>query len=474
MITCPECGSSKAKNHQKRAGKQWYICMEEKPGSGRKVKPHGGMEPIEVCGRTFTSDEPNDFSKETDNRPSEDRVEFVESGNYAVAETFTSNDVKTLDELIQKCRVDTAVWEVDRWVANKYETPMKVGVKGQERPIIVVQYQIKAWLIRKVPIKHEWPAIQPVRLHRPLAPKFGPVKSDCGTRVLILPDSQNGYCRDMTTGYLNPMHDRQAWDIGLQMAHILRPDRIILMGDMLDLAELTDRFIKMPEFYFTTQAALKELHWWLAQLADTGAQIDYIEGNHEFRLRRAVINNIIAAYSLRPANQPEAPEVLSVENLLGLEDLGVRYHKPYPEAHLWLNDNLRVSHGEVARKGSGDTVKEMLREARNSEITAHSHRLELMAKTVHPRKGPRVYLAYNVGTLARLDIGAVPAAGSRQNWHQGFATGWYEESGGHLHEIYLHAIYGGKMMYQGRVLQARKHLDQMAAEATGIREMVRG
>ncbi len=474
MITCPDCGSSKIKNHQKRAGKQQYICMEEKPGSGRMVQPHGGREPIEACGRIFTSDEPNDFSKEADNRPGEDKVEFVDSGNYAVAETFTSDDVKTLDELIKACQVDTAVWEVDRWVANKYETPMKVGVKGQERPIIVVQYQVKAWLIRKLPTKHEWPAIQPVRLHRPLAPKFAPSKSDYGTRVLILPDSQNGYRRDMNPGYLEPMHDRQAWDMGLQMAHLLRPDRIILLGDMLDLSELTDKFIKAPEFYFTTQAALKELHWWLAQLADTGAQIDYLEGNHEFRLRRAVINNIIAAYSLRPANQPEAPEALSVENLLGLESLGVLYHKPYPDAHIWLNDNLRVSHGEVARKGSGDTVKEMLREARNSEITAHSHRLELMAKTVYPRKGPRVYLAFNVGTLARLDIGAVPAAGSRQNWHQGLATGWYQEGGDHLFEIYLHAIYGRRMMYQGRVLQARKHLDRLAAEATGIREMVRG
>ncbi len=401
-----------------------------------------------------------------------EKTEFAEEGNYATAELKTLKNATTLNDLLEACEVDLDIWEVEKWVANKWPVTMKFGAKGDEEAIQIQQYQIKAWLIRKVPIKHEWPVIQPVKLSRPLTPRFKPARQGYPT-VLIIPDSQNGYWRDMRTGYLKPMHDRRAWDLVLQVAHRMKPDRIVLLGDMLDLSEWTDKFVKSPEFYFTTQVALKELFWWLTQLADTGAQIDYLEGNHENRLWRAIVKNMIAGYQLNPANQPDAPAAMSVENLLSLKDLGIQYHKPYPGAHIWLNDNLRVSHGDVARKRSGATVKEMLQDARNSEVAAHSHRLEMAGITVHPHKGPRTYVVYNLGTLARQEQGVVPSSGGRQNWQQGFGTGWYQIGGDHLFEIYPHPIYGGQIMYQGCLLKARQNLSQLAAEATGVAELIK-
>lgn len=42
-------------------------------------------------------------------------------GDTAEIAQLTSEPVRTLDDLIRVCQIDTAVWEVERWVANKWE-----------------------------------------------------------------------------------------------------------------------------------------------------------------------------------------------------------------------------------------------------------------------------------------------------------------------------------------------------------------
>jgi hypothetical protein len=74
--------------------------------------------------------------------------------------------IHTLEELVEHCEVDLDVWEVERWVCNKWDVamaepatttmiPNKRGVdvpmwkRGSNKPIVQPLFQIKAWLIRR-------------------------------------------------------------------------------------------------------------------------------------------------------------------------------------------------------------------------------------------------------------------------------------------------------------------------------------
>jgi hypothetical protein len=227
-----------------------------------------------------------------------------------------------------------------------------------------------------------------------------------------------------------------------------------MLGDMFDFPMFSDKYKKSPEFYFTTQPALEENHAWFRRLANTGAEIHYFEGNHEMRLRDLTIANTIESYGLKPANQPEAPPAVSVEHLAGLDSLGVIYHGNYPHGEYWLNDNLRVSHGVFVRSGGGKTVEAVVKDARNSEIFGHIHRLESAHKTVHPRGGPKTYGAYSCGTIARLDSGIVPSNATRQDWQQGLSIVNFEEGNG-LFEVLQYPIFGGVAIVNGYKYKSR-------------------
>jgi hypothetical protein len=59
--------------------------------------------------------------------------------------------VKTLEDMIRVCEIDTEQWEIERWVCNKWEVGMKPETeKGTPLvPVISELFQIKVWLRRK-------------------------------------------------------------------------------------------------------------------------------------------------------------------------------------------------------------------------------------------------------------------------------------------------------------------------------------
>jgi len=402
-----------------------------------------------------------------------EKEEFTEDGNHAILEkrSFTNpylqdggslSNPRTLNELLEACGVDTTIWKVDKYVVNKWEVSMNTVEGIINRPL----FQVKAWLIRKEPIKHDFPVVAAIQASsKVLAHASKSYSKKNMHQALVIPDSQNGYSRDINTGKLDPFHDRRAWDLCVQVAKRERPDVIVLLGDMLDLPDWSDKFLRSPEFYFTTQPALNELHWWISQLARTGAEMYYIEGNHERRMAKAVITNLISAYNIKPANQPDIPASMSVPNLLGLKDLGVSYRGPYPKGEYWINDNLKCVHGTIARRGNSDTVKAILKDARHSQIVGHVHRKEYAVKTVHPRRGAVSYVAYSPGTIARID-GAVPAATDKVDWQQGFGVVDFEVGNG-MFNIHPYNITDGKTVYNGRRMEARADINEVVCEAMG-------
>ena len=304
----------------------------------------------------------------------------------------------------------------------------------------------------------KWPVIQPappVSIH-PV--KVKPNKSKYKTAV-ILPDPQIGYWRDIDTGELDPFHDERAMSVALQVARDLNPDMIVNLGDFMDFPEW-GKFEQTPTFQMTTQATIDRGHKFLAEQKTNApnAHIVLLSGNHEARLQRSIINNAKAAFGLKRANNIEGWPVLSVQNLLRIDDLGVEYVDGYPAAEYWINDRIKCIHGHIVRS-NGSTAKAVSDDERVSTIFGHIHRVEMQYKTVGVRAGIRTNLAFSPGCLCRID-GAVPSTKSavdamgrpvktHENWQQGFGVVSYIEGDGEfsVEPVYINegtAIFRGK------------------------------
>ena len=289
-----------------------------------------------------------------------------------------------------------------------------------------------------------WPVVQPAAptVIRPAKNLTRRVQVADGHKVaVILPDVQFGFRRNAETDLLDPYHDDRALNVALELVRIVRPDLIVLLGDVVDLAEFS-RFEQEPEFAGTTQRELDAAHLFLARLRAEvpDAEIRYLEGNHDRRIARAIVQNAKAALRLRPAyTTPETWPVLSIPSLLRLDDLGIKYVGGYPANLTWINERLACVHGEKVRS-NGSTAAAVVDDERVSVIFGHVHRIEQKYKTRRTYEGARFSFAATPGCLCRVD-GAVPstkgssdpfgnAISRPEDWQQGCSVVTFVEGDG--------------------------------------------
>lgn len=314
----------------------------------------------------------------------------------------------------------------------------------------------------------KWPVVQPVP---PVTIKpFGGAKKNSSNqssgwfRAIILPDPQVGFRRDLETGELDPFHDEDAISVANQILADVQPDLVIYLGDCLDFASFGN-FQQEPGFALTVQPALNYLHRWFAGVRATlpNADIRWLEGNHEKRLQNAIINNALAAFGLKRANLPESWPVMSMQNLLRLDELGITYIPGYPAGETEINDNLTCIHG-IKVKSNSSTAWTVADDERISTIFGHTHRAEINYRTRKGRGEPKFNMAASPGTLARLD-GATPSTNAglnqsgqsikayKENWQQAIGIVDYEEGDGRF--TYQNVmIFNGYARYGGKSYQA--------------------
>ncbi len=310
----------------------------------------------------------------------------------------------------------------------------------------------------------EWPVIQrapvldiPFRRNIRIVERNGQ-----WLRAIVLPDIQIGFYRD-SMGNLHPTHDENALAIVLQVIADLQPDLIIMVGDNLDFPELS-KYRLHPTFQLTTQASIDKAGALLAHLRDLAphAEIIWLAGNHEERLSNYVIDNARAAYGLKQANTPSSWPALSVPHLCRFDDYGITYLPGYPANEYWVNDRLRVIHGDKVNS-SGSTASRYLDSERVSTIYGHIHRQEKEFKTRGTRNGPRTIMAASPGCLCRID-GAVPGTRTGtdldgiplvryENWQQGIGVVTFKP--GDQEFVYEDAlIFSGYMVFRDKEYRA--------------------
>jgi predicted phosphodiesterase len=309
----------------------------------------------------------------------------------------------------------------------------------------------------------EWPVVKqgpPIQLQKPTAkPKS---KTKFKTAVIV-PDIQFGFFRNKS-GELEGTHDEKAITLALQMMEDANPDLVVCVGDNLDLPEM-GKYVTYPSYAQTTQASIDRATRFCAEMRQAAphAKIVWLAGNHEERMPKYLVQNAGAAYGLRRGHEPDSWPVLSVPFLCRMDDYGVEYRPGYPAADLWINEKLRVIHGDRV-KSNGSTAHVYLNQEKTSVLYGHIHRIEVAFKTREDYDGPRTIMAASPGCLARID-GAIPSTRGgvdldgrpltrHENWQQGLGFVTYEESGNHAFAYENVTIYDGWAMWRGKEYQA--------------------
>lgn len=204
-----------------------------------------------------------------------------------------------------------------------------------------------------------------------------------------------------------PFQDQQAFDRFQTAVVETQPDNIVFVGDMVDLPSMS-RWSQRSEWVGGTQAAIDQYHNFLAQTRSNApnAVISVVHGNHEQRMDDYVRKNAAEVLGLRRANAAKELAVLTLQYLVRYDDLEINSIDGYPNGTLWLEDNLKATHGTNVAKGGSNAAK-YLKEERETTLYGHTHRQELAYRTFPRRLGAVTIAAASPGCLALID-GTVP------------------------------------------------------------------
>lgn len=400
-----------------------------------------------------------------------EKIDVKTKGNYTEVRTVTAK-IKSEEDLIEACGIDTDVWELEEFKIKTWEGYRKdvdqdmewvdsrmTGYKVDHGGINTeVMFSVYASFVRKQPV-----AIKPVI--NPMSFTIKPVKpprKEKGVfkKALYFSDTHFGFERDLFTGELTPYHDRGALSIILSVIADNYFDRIIHGGDGIDSAEWSTKYVRSPEMRFTTQPMLYETGWFLGQISILApeAEKDYLEGNHELRIPEYYFIHAQHMLRLRQATQFEGHEVTSVPYLLDLDNLGWKWHGGYPNNKIWLRPDLMLEHGNTVSAKPGATAGNVVEKSNVSRVFGHIHRREQATRLKIDGDGTHSITATTGGCLCHID-GRVPGSNEETNWQNGFVVIEYNDE--EFMPPQIVPIENGKALYNDKVYHAWDYYDQL-------------
>lgn len=313
------------------------------------------------------------------------------------------------------------------------------------------------------PSWEDGPQWDPVSQAPPVKCSVKPVKGlqkpEGWRTAVIVPDAQIGYYRD-AEGELVSTHDEDAISLCLSMIRDLNPEVVVCVGDMLDAPEF-GKYRTSPAFTLTTQASIDRAATFAAELRACApdAEIVWLAGNHEERITNAALDNLKAAFGLKRGNDTHGLPVLSVPFLCRFDDANVRYVPGYPAGNYWINEKIKVIHGNRV-KSNGSTAHAYLANEKCSVIYGHIHRREWAERSRDDYDGAKTVMAASPGCLAKTN-GAVPSTRGGidldgrplnvvEDWQQGVGIVTFEPGDGNFFYEQI-AIHDGQAWFRGKL-----------------------
>jgi hypothetical protein len=242
-----------------------------------------------------------------------------------------------------------------------------------------------------------------------------------------------------------PLHDEKALALFKLFLRREKLDWLVLNGDFQDFWEISS-FDLTPR---TGKAFLEEITIGKKILKSfrrmlPRARITWIEGNHEFRLRKYLIKNAKELYGL-PG--------LSVPELFDLKDLKIEYAPCDAMASRFTDSfirvgNLYVGHWDFVATDGGYAAKRLVEDKGVSVLQGHTQRFGAHARTT---VGGRVLLGIeNFSMCVRKASYA-----SYPNWQQGFSVIYLEPKSGRF-QWYPVAIATDMFIWKGKKYQCSR------------------
>lgn len=220
-----------------------------------------------------------------------------------------------------------------------------------------------------------------------------------------------------------PFHDEKALFLFKLFLRRERPDRLILNGDFQDFWEIS-RYDHTPrtgkEFKQEIEVGKKILRSFRRSLP--GARITWIEGNHEFRLRKYLMQKAKELYGL-PG--------LTVPDIFDLKRLRIEYIPCHELATKFTDNfirvgNLYVGHFDKVSKHAAYAAKLLVEEKGVSLLQAHTQRFGVHARTT---VDGRVLLGIENFSICSRDQSYV----SHANWQLGFSVVYFQPQNDRFH-----------------------------------------
>lgn len=229
-----------------------------------------------------------------------------------------------------------------------------------------------------------------------------------------------------------PFQDNDVVRVVMKLIRRLRPDNVIMNGDMLDCVQLS-RFNHAPLEPSSLGAHVVELGK-LITAVQKYANVIYIEGNHEARVQKYINDNA-----------PELHGLIDVESLINNElRAPIQYVRTVPtESMLEWHDDLLIGHFNIARKYTCYTAKALIERFQTNIVQGHTHRLgEYSLRTWGGN-----LRGFEGGCLCNLD----PEYVMHPNWCNGALV--YTRDGG-AWNIEITSIVDGECIFRGSTYSA--------------------
>jgi predicted phosphodiesterase len=238
-------------------------------------------------------------------------------------------------------------------------------------------------------------------------------------KVLFIPDV---HC---------PFHDNVALEALYNFMNWWKPEKVIILGDLVDFYALSS-FNKDPRRALQLQKELDSSVQVLKDIRDRApkADIHFIKGNHEHRLKKYLWSNSKELDGLR---------ALQMEKLLEFDRFNIKYH----DNGRMKYKGLVFKHGNVVRKYSGYSAKAEFEKNGTSGVSGHTHRLSVYRHT--NESAPYIWI--ESGCLCKLN--AEYLNGETPNWQQGFSVGYFKQNSSRF-LLETIPIIKGKAMYGGQ------------------------
>ena len=223
-----------------------------------------------------------------------------------------------------------------------------------------------------------------------------------------------------------PAQSNAAISVLLETMAELRPTRLILNGDTVDLLAVS-RYPKDQRYTWDLRQEVTEFHKFLHLAREISAawNMDIVEteANHSgngtaSRWHRYLSDRVPVLYG-----HPKAEALLRYETWFYPEWCPIRL-----QDHVLIADELLVIHGDMARKHAAYSARGHAEKWHSSVMHSHTHRMGSSLERI-PAVGPRpeqVRRAYEIGCMCDLN----PSYVSAPNWTNGFAIVSHGEEAG--------------------------------------------